>query len=600
MYRYFIIFFLLISSLIASGQSQQLAIQYFNDGEYEKAATLYKELWNRNKGNEQLLTNLTECYIAMKDYDTAVKVMSEAVQQNPKQLTLRITHAAMLQKINKNDEAEKQMKYVRDNLPQNINTLIMISRSFDRIGKSEYAIQTLEKGEQITNSNGVFANELANLYFKTGQQDKMLLTYLNMLKQDPNMMNVITTMVQRSFREPREYDGFLKVVFEKVQEEPENPQLIELLSWIYIQKKDFPNALRQLKALDIQTGSNTIKVYNLSMTAYNEAQYETAIQGFTYLLTKGAGSPYFFEAGRYRLKSMVLKSIEVNEISPADQSMIEKEYTDFISGYQESGRTVYCSYDFAEFLLKYKKDLNQAIDVLQVLVDKKQTSPPALAEIKIRLADYQLIKGERWDASLLYSQVDKDFKEEPLGQEARYKNAKLSYYVGDFEWAQAQFDALKTATSRMISNDAIDQSVFIMDNMGLDSTDVAMKLYAATELLIYRNMLKEATQKLDTLLKNFPGHALDDDILYAQAHIFEKQKNYSKAIACYEKVVNDYKEEIRADNALYEMAQLYDYILDDKEKAKELYERLFNEYSGSVFSYDARIRFRTLRGDTVQ
>ena len=152
----------------------------------------------------------------------------------------------------------------------------------------------------------------------------------------------------------------------------------------------------------------------------------------------------------------------------------------------------------------------------------------------------------------------------------------------------------------MISNDAIDQSVFIMDNMGLDSTDVAMKLYAATELLIYRNMLKEATQKLDTLLKNFPGHALDDDILYAQAHIFEKQKNYSKAIACYEKVVNDYKEEIRADNALYEMAQLYDYILDDKEKAKELYERLFNEYSGSVFSYDARIRFRTLRGDTVQ
>lgn len=237
---------------------------------------------------------------------------------------------------------------------------------------------------------------------------------------------------------------------------------------------------------------------------------------------------------------------------------------------------------------------------MQDLVDRKYANPPVLAELKIRLADYLLIKGERWDASLLYSQVDKDFKEGPLGQEARYKNAKLSYYVGDFGWAQAQFNALKTATSRLISNDAIDQSVFIMDNMGLDSTDEALKLYAATELLIYRNLLTEATEKLDSLLKKFPGHALDDDILYAQAHIFEKQKNYPKAVSTYEKIIADYKEEIRADNALYELAQLYDYQLNDKEKAKELYEKLFNDYSGSVFSVDARQRYRVLRGDENQ
>ncbi len=597
---FFILLLCFFSIKMLSGQNAQLAIQYFQDGEYEKAAVLYKELWSKNKSNEQLLTMLTDCYIAMKDYDQALQIMNEAIRQNPNQLTLRVTNAALLIKINKTEEAETQMKYVIDHLPQNSNMLLNVSRYFDRIGKTDYSIQTLERGEKILNSDGMFANDLANLYLKAGQQDKMLITYLNMLKQDPSILNYITTTVQRSFREPKDYDSLLKAVFEKVQEDPQNPQLIELLSWIYIQKKDFANALRQLKALDIQTGNNVIKVYNLSMVAYNEGQYETAIQGFDYIMTKGAGSPYFFDAGRYKLKALVQKNIVNTEIPEIDQLQIDKVFNDYISMYEESGRTVYASYDYAEFLLRYKKDLPKAIKILQSLVDKGAISPPVLAELKIRLADYLLIKGERWDASLYYSQVDKDFKEEPLGQEARYKNAKLSYYVGDFEWAQAQFNALKTATSRMISNDAIDQSVFILDNMGLDSTDEALKLYASTELLIYRNLLPEATTKLDALLLKFPGHSLDDDILYAQAHIFEKQKNYPKAITAYEKIIADFKDEIRADNALYELAQLHDYQLNDKEKAKELYERLFNEYSGSVFSFDARQRFRTLRGDVNQ
>ena len=152
----------------------------------------------------------------------------------------------------------------------------------------------------------------------------------------------------------------------------------------------------------------------------------------------------------------------------------------------------------------------------------------------------------------------------------------------------------------MISNDAIDLSVFIQENMGMDSTFAALKEYAVTELLIYQNKLPQALVQLDSLLAQYPNNALDDDVLYAKAHIYVKMKEYDKAIACYEKIYTDYKEEIRADNAMYELAQLYDHILDNKEKAKNLYERLFNEYSDSVFSYDARQRFRTLRGDVNQ
>lgn len=600
MKQLFSIFIFIVTSLTVSAQSLELARQYFDDGEYEKAASIYKSLWNKNRGNTTYLDALTDCYMALKDYDAAAAVMSGAIEQNPTMLNLRVSYASLLTTLNKPKEAEAQYNYVMKNLPANPSVLLLTSRALEKAGKPEMAIQVLEKGRDLVPNANYFTYDLSQLYMKTGQQEKMLAIAVDQLIADPSYYSLFTTSIQRSFQSDAEYDNLLKAVFSRAQQYPDNSQLIELLSWIYMQKRDFANAMRQLKALDMRTGNDYTRVYSLAMTAFNENQYDVAVSGFDYILDKGRANPYFYDAARYRLKSLVEKSVVNTVISPAEQEAIDKDYTDFINAYSETGRTVYISYDYAEFLMQYRDNLPKAIDILQAIVDNGTSYPPVIAEVKIRLADYLLIEGKRWDASLLYSQVDKDFKEGALGQEARYKNALLSYYVGDFEWSQAQFDALKTATSRMISNDAIDRSVFIQDNMGMDSTDVAMKKYAATELLIYQNKLSEALIKLDSILVEFPDHALDDDVLYAKAHIYLKMKDYPKAIACYEKVFTKYKDEIRADNSLYELAQLYDYTLNDKEKAKALYERLFNEYSGSVFAFDARQRFRTLRGDVDQ
>ncbi len=583
-----------------SAQSLELARQYYEDAEYEKAASIYQSLWNKNKANTTYLDALTDCYIAMKDYDAAAKVVSGAVEQFPGQLHLRVSYASLLSIMDKTSEANKQYNIILKDLPANPSIILLTARALDRTGKPELAIEVLEKGRTLIPPGAIFTYDLSQLYMKTGQQEKMLAIAIDQLIEDPAYYNSFTSTIQRSFTNDSEYDNLLKVVFQKVQQYPENAQLIELLSWIYIQKKDFINAMRQLKALDIKLGNNYSRVYSLAMTAYNEDQYDVAISGFDYIMDKGQANPYFYEAARYKMKSMVDKSILKTEISPDNRAIIDKAYSDFINTYSETGRAIYLVYDYAEFLMLYHHDLDKAISILQAVVDKKNNNPPSLAEIKIRLADYLLIKGERWDASLLYSQVDKDFKEGSIGQEARFKNARLSYFVGDFDWAQAQFDALKTATTRMISNDAIDLSVFIQENMGMDSTFEALKKYAVTELLIYQNKLPQALVQLDSLLTQYPNNALDDDVLYAKAHIYVKMKEYDKAIACYEKIFTDYKEEIRADNAMYELAQLYDNILDNKEKAKNLYERLFNEYSDSVFSYDARQRFRTLRGDANQ
>ena len=288
------------------------------------------------------------------------------------------------------------------------------------------------------------------------------------------------------------------------------------------------------------------------------------------------------------------------DYAPSELAILEADYLEFLVQFGINRQTARLVVELAELQALYKNDLPSAIQVLDSLVKAPGISREDQARAKINLADYYLMSGERWEATLLYSQVDKDFKEEVLGQEARFKNAKLAYYHGDFQWAQAQFDVLKASTSKLISNDALDLSVFIMDNLNLDTTADAITLYAGAELLVFQNRFEEAVARLDTLRLGFPEHSLQDDIFYLQAQIAEKRRDYVRAAALYQKVGETYPEDIRADNALFALAQLYEFRLNAEGKARELYEKIFTDYSGSIFSVEARKRYRVLRGDKVQ
>jgi TolA-binding protein len=139
-----------------------------------------------------------------------------------------------------------------------------------------------------------------------------------------------------------------------------------------------------------------------------------------------------------------------------------------------------------------------------------------------------------------------------------------------------------------------------MDNLNLDTTSAAISLYSGAEMMVFQNRFDDAFLKLDTLRRAFPDHSLQDDILYLEAQIYEKKRDYVKAAALYQEIVDKYPQEIRADNALFAMAQLYETKLSDPEKAQAMYEKVFIDYSGSVFAVDARKRYRVLRGDKMQ
>lgn len=589
----------LLASVAAYGQDARLAQQYFQDGEYEKAAVLYEKLYATNDDNDFYFERYIECLLSTQAYEDAEKVIKRQLKRNPTNVNLYVTYGKLFERQFRDDDALTQYKTAIENLPKDPFAITRLSNAFVVLSKYDLAIEAYEKGAALLKDNNVFAYNLGELYRRKGETTKMVESYLNALASNPDRLGSVQTIFQRSFL-PEDYEELQTQLYNRIAQNENALYYTELLTWVFIQRKDYKNALRQVRALDRKQKENGGRVFQLAEVAANDKDYDTAIEAYEFVVQKGMESSFYIDAKREALRCKRLKIVEGYKYAPAELVQLEQEYESFLKEFGRSRVTANIILELAELDALYINNLDKAIQLLDEMIKYPNVDKNVQAEAKLNLGDYYLIKGEVWEATLLYSQVDKDFKEDAMGNEARYRNARLSYYSGDFQWAQAQFEILKAATSKLISNDAIDMSVFIMDNLGLDTTATALKMYSEADLLVFQNRFDESFAKLDSLLMQFPNHSLDDDVLYTKAKVYIKKRDYPQAAETLQKIVDTYKDGIRADNALYELASLYETHLKNVEKAKALYEKLFTEYSGSTFAVEARKRFRVLRGDKIQ
>jgi tetratricopeptide (TPR) repeat protein len=141
-------------------------------------------------------------------------------------------------------------------------------------------------------------------------------------------------------------------------------------------------------------------------------------------------------------------------------------------------------------------------------------------------------------------QVDKEFKFEPIGFEAKFKNARIFYYDGDFKFAQSQLDVLKQSTTKLIANDAMKLSILITDNYGLDSNFTAMSKFAQADLLLEQHQFNKAFELYDTILKAFPYHGLSDEILLRKSQALQQQGKWNESIPFLEEIIKIHGEDI--------------------------------------------------------
>ncbi len=590
-----------ISFTISAQSESKLAQQYFADGEFEKSAALYEKLYSGNARNDYFFNRYIESLLSLDDYEAAEKALKKELKKNPAKVNLYVTYGNIYERQFNDAEAQKQYERAIKELPEDRFATTKLANAFIGLTKYDLAAATYEKGARLLKDNQVFAYNLGDLYRRKGDTPKMLENYLNSLDANPGRLKSLQTTFQRYLTE-EDFVELQTQLYSRISSTPEAMHFPELLSWVFIQKKDYRNALRQMKALDKKLDENGGRIFGLGGIAVNAKDYDAAIAAYEYIVAeKGTNSSFYIDAKRELLRTKRLKVTSGFDYTKEDLLLLEKEYEGFLEEFGRSKVTASIVKELADFEALYLNDIDKSISILQAMIEFPGINPKMQGEAKIALADYYLIKGEIWESTLLYSQVDKAFKEDLLGHEARFRNAKLSYYNADFEWAQAQFDVLKASTSKLIANNALDLSIFIMDNLGLDTTTTTLQLYSDAELLTFQNKFDKAFVKLDSITTGYPEHGLKDDVYYAKGQIYKKQRDYVKAAAMFEKIIAEHVEDIRADNALFELAEMYENEaqLNDIDKAKELYEKVFIDFSGSTFAVEARKRYRRLRGDDI-
>lgn len=593
---------MLVSALvIAQGQQYKLAQHYFQNGEYEKAGSLYKKLSDQAGYNEYYYNQYIECLMSTESYKEAIEDIKQTLKKRPQTLQLYVTYGNLLERQGNTAAGEAQYKSAISQMGADISRINALGNSFMRMTKYELARETFEKGIEVSGDPKIFAYNLAEIYRRQNKAELMIHHYLNSQMAVLERISSVQNYFTKYLNGEEEYEILRAKLYEKVQEAPDNIFYPEMISWVFITQKAYEKALRQARALDRRLEENGSRIYALAKIAANDGDYTTAIKAFQYILDeKDASSSYYFDSKKDLLDTKRKKIVYSGNYTMEELVTLKQEYNLFLDEMGRGKNTAFIMLELSQLEGLYLNDLDAAIKTLNFLIEMPGANNYVIANAKLALGDYYLMNSEIWDATLLYSQVDKQFKEDFLGEKARFRNAKLSYYIGDFQWAQEQFDILKSATTKLISNDAIDLSVFIMDNANLDTTYVPLALFSEAELLIYQNRREEAFEKLDSITILFPKHGLEDDVFFVKAQEFVKEKNYEEAARLYQRIIDEYPEEIRADNAIWGLAQLSEYHLGKVEEAKELYQKLFIDYSDSTYSLDARKKFRFLRGDSVQ
>ncbi len=477
-----------------------------------------------------------------------------------------------------------------------------LANRFYSAGLIDDAIKAYLKARKVFNaeSSDLFLAELASLYQKKGDAQNAVNSLLDMVKVNPGQKEFVEGQLQ-TLMDNNEYSKSLQAeLYRRIQKESDNQNFTDLLVWYFVQKKDFNAALIQVKALDKRNKEDGNRVFQFAQSAIDEGNYDIALTSYRYIITEKGKSNYLYLPARTsELNAEKIKVTIQNTSSPDELKQLETKYQSYLDEFGKSPLTLVTMRDFASVEAKFLHNTDKAIAILQEAISIGTNDQKLNGFLKLDLGDAQLIKGEVWEAMLLYGQVDKAFHDAPLGEEARFKNAKLSFYMGDFDWSQTQLDVLKSATTELVANDALALSVFITDNMGLDTTPAPMRIYARADLLIFQNRFDDAIVSLDSLTMLYPNHSLNDDVIFEKGRIYMGEHKLSEAAAMFDKVDSAYSTDLLGDDALFQLAEIEQNYLNDKNKAMELYKEILTKYKGSIYTVEARKRFRLLRGDEV-
>jgi len=582
---------ILFFSLGANAQNEQLANNYFDRGDFEKALLSYEDLLKNQIGNFNYFQRIIECYQQLQQYDKAqkaIEVQLDKFKQN--QLLVELGYNFQLQK--NQEKANKYYNLAIDKIKKNANEVYGIAYVFERKALVDYALlaykTALEKDPKMS-----FNFQIATLYGQKGNTDLMIETFLQESFQNPQNLPLIQNQLSRFMTEDMgaSFNDSLKKALLVRAQKTQDVFWNDFLSWLFIQQKEYGKAFIQQKAIYKRNPDSFANIVNLGQMAIEDNDQDSATEILNFVLQNTRDLDLLIQSNSYLIE------MKIDHATEKDYPTITAELDKLIKEFGVSPYTLSLLKLQADFNAFHLNNPEKAKAILKSAMEMP-INRYQLAEVKMELADILLFEEKFNQALIYYSQIDEDMSGDIIGQEASLKTAKTSYFKTDFEWASHQLKVLKSASSQLIANDALDLFLLISDNTVEDSLQVALKKFARADFLLYQNKKAAALAGFQLILKEHKGEDIEPVTLLRIGKIYEKMGDFANALANYDAIINKHKDCIYIDEALYFSAEIYNLQLKDLEKAKLLYEEMLTKHEDSIFYVDSRNKYRKLRGDT--
>lgn len=562
---------------------------------FDDAISIYKPIYDT--APELVYSDYLDALIGKKDFKAAERIVNKQIDSRQVSPLTFIDLGHVYDAWGKDKKAAEQYQKAMQYLNGDDVLTQQMANKFSAIGRDVYAIQTYERVRQILGGY-FYNNQLAKLYAKTGDMDKMVVVLLDGVGSIYSPDAAKAAMLEVVGNDQDKLQLLVKAILKRMNQQPENNYYADILTWLYTQRNDWDGALLQIEAIDMRNKETGQRLIGFGQMAQHEKQYDVAVKAFQEVMDKGADQPAYSLAASDKLNAEFVRLQNNSAYKQQDVQALEAEYDTFLThfpGYY----AMQPAYEYATLAGQYGNDPQRGIEILQKAISDPNASRNFTGSCKLLMGDYYILTGEIWEATLLYSQVDKEFKNDAMGEDARFRNAKLAYYRGDFKYAQEQLSVLKASTSELIANDALYLSVLITENTAKDSINQAFDRFAYADLLLFQNKDKEADSLLDSIATAYPKHPLNDDILMLHAKIADKHRDYTRELEYLRTIYEKYGKDVLGDDAVYKTALIYDKDLNQPQQAKDFYEQLIIDYPGSTFVQSARKRLTKLNNPSL-
>ena len=575
-------------------------------GDFQHALQLYRELAARDPSNPMYDEALERLLVQLKQYDEALAIHKRSLVRTPDDLMLQVSLGTLCYRAGHEEDSFAEWDHILDRNPRNPVAFSAVAAAEIECRLLDHAIATFRRGQDDLGDPSLFAPQLSSLLAAMmdyrGASAELLLWFAKNPTQLPYIQGRMSTFTSK----PEGRQAAISAVQDALRQK-EMPQLYELLGWLYLEGKEFEQALDAYTAIDRLVGSNGTGLLMFADRVLREKGYAIAARAYRSALALA------LPENRRPSAMFGYASALEGESNPPDSTTIGVLTSGTISEVQNTQPAVNA---FAEVAARYPNTELAAKALLRIGIVKMERNADldgarqALEQVRattigsptIRYgADLQLgklcvIAGDTTQARVLYASVESRPDATPdQTDEAGFRIAELEYFAGRFKDALARLDSISFNVRADYANDALTLKAFLLENQG--SPDALLQ-FAHADLIARRHHTPEAIALFQDVVQGYPHTLLVDDALMKMALLQTDAGLFEQAVATYRTLLDKYKEtSIAPDRAQFNMAELYERGLKDPTAAIKAYEQILSGYPNSLLVDEARRRVRILRGE---